>query len=144
MYRTFGEPSGADGCVYGSQSGLESLMSMLIVPLNGLRMVVLSNRCGARAGAGATLGRRRYECGRRATSPRRDERPGRSPVHGVDVTTRTLMAAGVAAGIALAVSGCGGGGGENAAAVSTRVQSITRSATRTVPSSTVPSSTVPS
>ena len=35
MYRTFGEPSGATGCVYGSQSGTESRMSMLIVPLNG-------------------------------------------------------------------------------------------------------------
>src|SRR4051794_19062260 len=51
MYRTFGAPSGAEGCVYGSQSGVESLMSMLIVPLNGLGMVVLSNGCGGRPDA---------------------------------------------------------------------------------------------
>src|SRR5215471_19569607 len=36
MYSTFGAPSGAIGCVYGSQSGTESRMSVLIVPRNGL------------------------------------------------------------------------------------------------------------
>src|SRR3954451_19805743 len=34
-YRTFGAPCGAIGCVYGAQSGTESLMSMLTMPLNG-------------------------------------------------------------------------------------------------------------
>ncbi len=41
MYTTLGEPSGAIGCRYGSQSGTESLMSMLMVPLNGVVMVHL-------------------------------------------------------------------------------------------------------
>src|SRR5262249_59641052 len=35
-YSTLGAPPGAIGCLYGSQSGVESLMSMLTVPLNGL------------------------------------------------------------------------------------------------------------
>src|SRR5262245_25388373 len=35
---TLGAPSCALGCSYGPQSGTESLMSMLIVPLNGLVM----------------------------------------------------------------------------------------------------------
>ena len=34
-YRTLGAPAGAIGWVYGAQSGVESLMSMLTVPLNG-------------------------------------------------------------------------------------------------------------
>src|SRR5262245_32976466 len=38
MSSTLGAPSGAFGCSYGPQSGTESLMSMLIVPLNGLVM----------------------------------------------------------------------------------------------------------
>ena len=42
MYRTFGAPSGATGCRYGSQSGTESRSSTLIVPLNGLLIGVLS------------------------------------------------------------------------------------------------------
>jgi hypothetical protein len=37
-YNTLGAPWGAVGCRYGSQSGVESLMSMLTVPLNGLPM----------------------------------------------------------------------------------------------------------
>ena len=36
MYRTFGAPSGALGGSNGDQSGSESRMSTLIVPLNGL------------------------------------------------------------------------------------------------------------
>ena len=35
MKITFGAPSGALGCSYGSQSGTESRMSMLMMPLNG-------------------------------------------------------------------------------------------------------------
>jgi hypothetical protein len=38
MNMTFGAPLGAFGCSYGSQSGLESRRSRLIVPLNGLLM----------------------------------------------------------------------------------------------------------
>src|SRR5947209_469365 len=34
--RTLGAPSGAVGCRYGSQSGLESRISRLTTPLNGL------------------------------------------------------------------------------------------------------------
>ena len=41
-YRTFGAPSGALGCVYGPQSGVESLMSMLTVPWNDLLIAPLS------------------------------------------------------------------------------------------------------
>src|SRR6266480_7542063 len=36
MKRTLGAPSGAVGCSYGSQSGLESRISRLTTPLNGL------------------------------------------------------------------------------------------------------------
>src|SRR5688572_23343392 len=36
-----GAPSGADGWVYGSQSGTESLMSIPTMPLNGLLTTVL-------------------------------------------------------------------------------------------------------
>src|SRR6266571_7219640 len=39
MKRTLGAPSGAVGCRYGSQSGLESRISRLTTPLNGLVMV---------------------------------------------------------------------------------------------------------
>ena len=35
MYTTFGAPSGALGGSKGDQSGTESRMSMLMVPLNG-------------------------------------------------------------------------------------------------------------
>src|SRR5215218_8079930 len=38
MYRTFGAPSGATGWRYGSQSGVESRSSTLMMPLNGLVM----------------------------------------------------------------------------------------------------------
>ena len=34
MNRTFGAPSGAFGCSYGVQSGVESRMSRLMTPLN--------------------------------------------------------------------------------------------------------------
>src|SRR3954467_7795912 len=37
-YRTLGEPGGAFGCSYGAQSGVESRMSRLMVPLNGVLM----------------------------------------------------------------------------------------------------------
>jgi hypothetical protein len=36
MYNTLAVPSGAIGCVYGSQSGTESVISTLTTPLNGL------------------------------------------------------------------------------------------------------------
>src|SRR5438034_10460440 len=36
MKRTLGAPSGAVGCRYGSQSGLESRISRLTIPLNCL------------------------------------------------------------------------------------------------------------
>src|SRR2546421_4083971 len=39
MKRTLGAPSGAVGCRYGSQSGLESRISRLTIPLNGLAIV---------------------------------------------------------------------------------------------------------
>jgi hypothetical protein len=42
MYSTLGAPSGASGWAYGAQSGTESLMSMLIRPLNEPRIVVPS------------------------------------------------------------------------------------------------------
>ena len=42
-YSTLGAPSGASGWVYGSQSGVESLMSMLTVPANGLGIALLSS-----------------------------------------------------------------------------------------------------
>src|SRR3954466_14263000 len=42
MYSTFGVPSGAITCAYGSQSGTESLISTLIVPLKGLPITVSS------------------------------------------------------------------------------------------------------
>ena len=38
MRSTFAAPSGAVGCLYGSQSGIDSLMSTLITPLNFLLM----------------------------------------------------------------------------------------------------------
>ena len=41
-YSTFGAPSGGTGCAYGSQSGVDSWMSVLIVPLNGL-LIALSS-----------------------------------------------------------------------------------------------------
>jgi hypothetical protein len=37
---TFGEPAGGFGCAYGVQSGVDSLMSMLMTPLNGFAMTV--------------------------------------------------------------------------------------------------------
>ncbi len=40
MNNTFGAPSGAFGCAYGSQSGVESRTSRLIMPLNGLLMML--------------------------------------------------------------------------------------------------------
>src|ERR1700730_1657074 len=40
-YTTFGAPSGAFGGSNGSQSGTESRISTLIVPLNGLLILVL-------------------------------------------------------------------------------------------------------
>src|SRR5947208_1912625 len=47
MYRTLGAPSGAIGWAYGSQSGFESLMSMLMTPLNGLLIRHLLSGCGS-------------------------------------------------------------------------------------------------
>src|SRR4029453_11730142 len=41
MNSTLGEPSGALGCSYGSQSGVESLTSRLMTPLNGLLLLPL-------------------------------------------------------------------------------------------------------
>src|SRR4029077_20890370 len=35
MYKTLGVPSGAIGCVYGSQSGTDCVTSTLITPRNG-------------------------------------------------------------------------------------------------------------
>src|SRR5512133_4379419 len=40
MYSTFGVSLGGTTCAYGSQSGNESLMSMLMVPLKGLPISV--------------------------------------------------------------------------------------------------------
>ena len=41
MYTTLGAPSGAFGAPNGDQSGTESRMSTLIVPLNGALMRLL-------------------------------------------------------------------------------------------------------
>jgi hypothetical protein len=41
MYRTLGAPAGATGWTNGSQSGIESRSSRLIVPLNGFAICVL-------------------------------------------------------------------------------------------------------
>jgi hypothetical protein len=39
--RTFGAPSGAFGGMNGSQSGVESRMSVLMTPVNGVALVGL-------------------------------------------------------------------------------------------------------
>src|SRR4051812_9317740 len=46
-YSTLGAPSGALGCSYGAQSGTESRMSVLMVPLNGVAMEDPSNEVSA-------------------------------------------------------------------------------------------------
>src|SRR5512144_2904812 len=51
MYSTFGAPSGATGCRYGSQSGVESRMSTLITPSKRLPIVSpLSSAAGVGRG----------------------------------------------------------------------------------------------
>src|SRR3954452_3146759 len=50
-YSTFGAPGGATGCTYGSQSGIESRSSTLIVPLNGLLIALPSSMAGVAGGA---------------------------------------------------------------------------------------------
>src|SRR3954453_10200340 len=63
-----GDPSGASGWVYGSQSGTESRMSMLMVPLNDLGMERLLFGFVHRHSAGSS-GVDRLGCTRNSTEP---------------------------------------------------------------------------
>ena len=60
MYTTFGAPSGALGGSNGDQSGSESRMSTLIVPLNGSAIEGLL--CWIGAGNAAGRSSRRIPC----------------------------------------------------------------------------------
>src|SRR3954466_8175729 len=71
-YTTFGAPSGAFAGSNGDQSGTESRMSTLILPLNGLLTTrLLSQTCDC-------VARRRAEAGDERDRPRRARSHGRS------------------------------------------------------------------
>src|SRR6516165_6432807 len=72
-YRTFGAPSGAIGCVYGPQSGVESLMSMLTTPLNGPVIGASSRRVRTRLCHASLSARPVYRCHAWLASSRWDE-----------------------------------------------------------------------
>src|SRR6266508_235545 len=66
--RTWGEPSGARGGMYGSQSGTESRTSTLILPLNG-RRGIQTPWIGLRRHAMSPTGERSSPTGGDAGSP---------------------------------------------------------------------------